>query len=111
MIRIHQSRAWSDDSVPIRIGIVAEGNLILVLQLHEARHRIWTGTIHAYLAIVIYRHERKGWIDLWIDDLDAEPVSRVNRFPIWSSGSAEWIDSQAEMSFANGFDVNNLCEI
>ena len=63
MIRIHQPRRRRDDAVAIGIGIVAEGDAILVLQADQSGHRVGAGAIHANLAVVIDRHEGEGRID------------------------------------------------
>ena len=70
MIRVHQTRRRRDDAVTVAVRIVRERDLVSILQRNEARHRIWTGAVHANLAIVIHCHERERGIDDGIDDFD-----------------------------------------
>ena len=68
MIGIHQAEKRGNNAVPVGVWIVGESHVILVLEVHETRHRIGTRRIHSYLAVVIDRHEREGWVDCWVRD-------------------------------------------
>src|SRR5262249_54490525 len=57
VIRIHQPRNWRHNSMPVRVRIVGECNLILIFQSNQPCHGIRTGTIHADLAVMVYRHK------------------------------------------------------
>src|SRR5262249_33619756 len=70
VIGIHQPGRRRNDAVPVRVWIVGEGNVILILELYQTRHRIRTRRVHAYLSIVIDGHERESRIDCWVRDGD-----------------------------------------
>ena len=43
----------SDDAVTVGIGVVAEGDLVFVLECDETGHGVGGGAVHADLAVVI----------------------------------------------------------
>ena len=57
MIRIHEPCGRSDDSMPVRVGIVGKCYLVLVFEAHQSGHRIRTGAIHTNLAVMVDSHE------------------------------------------------------
>jgi hypothetical protein len=111
VIRVHQARNWGDNSMPIRIRIVSESNLIFVFQPNQPCHGIRTGTIHADLAIMVHCHKRKSRVDLRVDDLDFQSVNRIDRFPIRPCSSAQRINRQLEFGSTNGVYIHNILEI
>ena len=76
MVGVHQPGRRRDDAVPVRVGVVGECDVILILEPDQPGHRVGAGAVHADLAVVIDRHERKGRIDLRIHDLDVQAVDR-----------------------------------
>ena len=59
VVGVHQPGGGRDDAVAVGVGVVAEGDVEPVLQLHQAGHRVGAGAVHADLAVVIDRHERR----------------------------------------------------
>ncbi len=53
MVWVQKTGGGSDDAVPIRVGIVAEGDVKAVLKFDQPCHRIWAGAIHPDFSIVI----------------------------------------------------------
>ena len=100
-----------DDSVPIGIRVVGEGDIVAVLEADEPRHRIGTGAVHADLAVVIDRHEREGRIDLRVHHSDIQVIDRVDRFPVMHGGATERIDGELEAGGANGLHIDNVAQI
>ena len=43
--------------MPVRVGVVGEGDAVLVLEADQPRHGIGTGGVHTDLSVVIYCHE------------------------------------------------------
>ncbi len=111
VVRVHQSCNGSDDPVPVGVRIVGKRYLVLIFQSDEPCHRIWTGTIHADLPVVIHCHERKCWVNGWIHDDDVEPVNGIDRLPIRTSGAAQRVHANFEASAANCIHVNDVFEI
>src|SRR5271170_2814719 len=97
--------------MPVRIGIVGESYLVLVFQPYQPGHRVGAGTIHADLAVVIHRHERKPWVNRWIDDGYVQSVNRVDRFPVRTRGPAQRVHAKFEVRSANSIDVYDILEI
>src|SRR4029077_17288000 len=63
VIWIHQPGGRRNDAMPVGVWIVGESDIILVLEIHQTRHRIRTGWVHTYLAVVINSHKRERRVD------------------------------------------------
>ncbi len=111
MIRVHQTGGWSDDAVPVRIGVVGERDAEFILETHEAGHRIRAGAIHADFSVMIHRHERERRVELWVHDRDIQFVSRINRFPIWQRRAAERVHAQLQTGGADGVQIHDIFQI
>ena len=94
-----------------RIGVVAEGNLVLVLECNQPRHGVRTGAIHADLAVVVHRHERKGRIDSWIHHRDVELVDGVNRRPVVHGSAAQRVDRKAQVRSTDRIHVDDISQV
>ena len=97
--------------MPVDVSIIAPGNVEPVLERDQAGHRVRAGAIHADLAIVIERHEAKGRINLWIDDLDIQSVKLGNRLPVSNGGTTQGIDSDPQIRLADCFHVDDFAEV
>jgi hypothetical protein len=111
VIRIEQTRRGRDNSVPIGIRIVAEGNIETILELNKSRHCPWTRTIHPDFSIVVNGHERERWIDIRVHHCDVEAVAFRNRGPIGHSRASERIDSYLHPGRTDRFHVDNVRQI
>ena len=111
VIGIHQPRRRRDDAVPVRVGVVGEGDAVLVLEADEPGHRVGTGTVHADLAVVIDGHEREGRIDLRIHHVDVQTVDLVDRLPVVHGRAAERVDAQLEAGGADGVHVDDVPQV
>jgi hypothetical protein len=111
VIGIHQPGRRGDDAVPVGIRVVGECHLVLIFQSDQPRHGIRTRAIHADLAVMIHRHERKGRIDPRVHDGDVELVDCIDRFPIVNGGAAEWIDRELQPRGADYFHVHDVAQI
>ena len=111
MIRVHQPGRGRDDPVPVGVGVVAEGEVELVLELHQAGHRIRARAVHADLAVVVERHEAERRIDLRVDDGDIQTVDVGDRLPVADRGAAERIDAQLEAGAADRLHVDDVAQI
>ena len=61
MIGVHQPGRRRDDAVAVGVGIVAEGDVEVVLELDEPGHGVGAGAIHADLAVMVDGHEARMW--------------------------------------------------
>ena len=111
VIRIHQSRGGSNDSMPVGVRIVGECNAIFVFESDEPRHRIRARAIHTNHAVVIDRHERKRRVDRRVDDGNIQFVYIVDRLPVGPSGATERIDAQLESGGTNRLHVHDVSQI
>jgi hypothetical protein len=111
MVGVQQPRSRGDDAVPIGVRVIGEGNPVVVLEADEPGHCVRAGAVHADGAVVIDGHERKGRIDLRIDDSDVQPVYRIDRFPVMDGGAAERVDREGQSSGANGVHVDNVAQV
>src|ERR1700720_4979972 len=101
MVRVHQPRNRSDDSMPIRVGIVSEGYLVLIFQSDQPGHRIGAGAIHTDFAVVVHGHERKRRVNDWVDHGDVQSINGVDWLPVRPRRSAQWVDAEFELGAAN----------
>ena len=108
VVGVHQPRGARHDAVPVRVGVVGEGDAEPILQPDEPRHGIRAGGVHADLAVVIDRHEREGRIDHRVHDGDVELVDGVDRLPVRHGGAAERIHAQREAGGADGVHVDDV---
>jgi hypothetical protein len=110
VVGVHQPGA-SDDSVPVRVGIVAERDIEPILEPDQPGHREPRRAVHADPAVPIDRHERERRIELLIHDLDPQPVPLGDRVPEGEARAPERVDADAEACAANGTDVDDRGEI
>ena len=85
-----------DDSVPVGIGVVAEGDVELVFELDETGHRKGARAVHADLAVVVQRHEPERGIDRRVGDGDIEAVPIGDRLPVMDGRAAQGVDAELE---------------
>ena len=111
MVGVHQPRRGRDNAVPVRIGVVGEGHLVLVLEADEPGHRVRAGAVHADLAVVIDGHERKRRVDLRVHDVNVQAVNLVDRPPVVDRCAAQGIHSQRESGAANRLQIDDVPQI
>jgi hypothetical protein len=111
MIGIHEPRAGGDDSVPVRVRVIGEGDAVSVLEADQPRHRIWTRAVHADHAIMIDCHKGEGRVDLRIHDNYIKLVDGVDRLPIMDRGPAERIHAQLQAGGSDRVHVNDVSEV
>ena len=111
LVWIHQSGRGRDNSVAVRIRVIAKCELKLVFESHQTRHRVRTGAVHADLAVMVNRHERKRGIDARIDDFNVQSVGRVNGLPVRSGRAAQGIDPELQPRGTNGCHVNHVSQV
>src|SRR5262249_24914911 len=111
MIRIHQAQRRGDNAVPICVGIVREGDLELILQTHQTRHRIRAGTIHSDFPVMIESHETEGGIYLGINDGDIETVDGLDRIPVMDCRATEWIRTHPNTGGTDAIHVDYVGQI
>ena len=111
VVGVHQPRGARHDSVPVRVGVVGEGDAVPILEANQPRHRVRTRAVHADLAVVIHRHERERRIDHRVHDGDAELVDRVDGFPVRPRRAAERVHAQLEAGAPDRVHVHDVSQI
>ena len=111
VVGVHQPGRGRDDAVPVRVGVVGEGDAVLILEADEPGHRVGAGAVHADLAVVIDRHEREGRIDLRVHDIDVQTVDFVDRPPVMHRRAAERIHAQLETGGANRVHIDDVPQV
>src|SRR4030095_6366004 len=97
--------------MPVGVGIVGESDVILILEVHETRHRIRTRWIHAYLAVVINSHERERRGDCCVRDVEGPVIDRVDWLPIRFRRTAERVYTQLQASGADYVYIDDVSQI
>ncbi len=95
----------------VGVGVVADGDGVLVLEFDECGHGVGAGAVHADFAIVIDGHEGEGGINFFIDDGEVEFVDFFDGFPVGEGGAAEGIGTDVDVFFAVGGDVDDIGEV
>src|SRR5215468_7590928 len=83
----------------------------MISESYQPRHRVGARAIHADLTVMIDRHERKGWVDPWIDHLDIELVDAVDRLPVMDGGAPERIDAELEPGATDRLNIDDVAQI
>ena len=97
--------------MPVRVGVVGEGDAVLILQADQPGHRIGAGAVHADLAVVIDRHERERRIDLRVHHLDVQAVDFVDRLPVVHRRAAERVHAQLQAGGADRVHVDDVPQV
>ena len=81
VVRVHQPAVGGDDAVPVGVGVVARGDLELVLAADQRGHGRRRRAVHPDLAVPVQRHEPPGGVDQRVDHGEVEPVPLGDRRP------------------------------
>ncbi|AAF09889.1 hypothetical protein DR_0304 [Deinococcus radiodurans R1 = ATCC 13939 = DSM 20539] len=110
VVGVHQA-VFGHDAVAVGVGVVADGDVEIVLEAQQARHRVGAGAVHANLAVLVHRHEGEARVDLAVDDGQAEAIARLNRLPHRQAGPTERIDADAHARLPNHIQVDDLRQL
>lgn len=97
--------------MPVRVGVVAEGHAIPVLELDEARHGMGAGAIHPDFPVVVQRHEPKRGIDPRIHHGDIQAVDFIDPFPVMDRRAAQRVHAQRQAGAADCLHVNHVAQV
>ena len=89
MIRIHKPLR-GNNAVAVVVGVVAEGDIVLVFERDKICHCERRRAVHTNFAVMIGRHEAERVIDIGIDDDNRifDFVDFVDEIPIENSAAA-----------------------
>ena len=91
VVRIHQA-SRGHDTVTVVIRIVGEGQIELIAQRQQTRHRTLGGAVHADRAIFIQVHKAERLIDLIVNDGQIQLVMLADAFPVFDTRTAQRVD-------------------
>ena len=63
VVGVHQPGVGRDDAVPVGVGVVAGGDVVVVLAPDQRGHRGRRGAVHPDLVVPVERHEPPGRVD------------------------------------------------
>ena len=111
VVGVHQPCGGRDDAVPVRVGVVGEGDAVPILEADEPGHRVWARAVHANLAVVIHGHEREGRVDLRVHHVDIHAIGFVDRPPVMHRRAAERVHPQLEAGGADCVHVDDVPQV
>ena len=95
----------------VRIRVTAEGDVELVLQLDQPRHRKRAGAIHPDFSVVIHAHEGKRRIDGGVDHIELAPGPLRDGKPVFSGSAPQRIDPDAEAGRFDDIEVDHTPQV
>ena len=107
VVRIHQA-SRGHDTVTVVIRIVGEGQIELIAQRQQTRHRTLGGAVHADRAIFIQVHKAERLIDLIVNDGQIQLVVLADAFPVFDTRTAQRIDAQFQARLLNSRHIDDI---
>ena len=92
----------------IVIRVIGEGQVKLVTQRQQARHRALGGAVHADCAVFIEVHKAEGLIDVVVNDGQVEIVMLSDTLPVFDTGAAQRIDAQRQSGFLDRRHIDDI---
>ncbi len=74
MVGVQQPSVGSDDAVAVVVRIVAEGDVEIVLHLHEPRHGPGGRAVHADFSVPVEGHEGEGRVQEGVHHVEVQAV-------------------------------------
>ena len=74
MVRVHQSHAFGDDPVTVKVGIIAKGDVKILFQRHQPGHGIWGGAVHPDFAVFVHMHKGKSRVKIVVKNLHIQTI-------------------------------------
>ncbi len=97
--------------MPVRVGVVAGGDLIEVAVGDERGHRVGRAAVHPDLAVGVQRHEPPGGVDQRVHHRQVQLVPFGDGTPVVHTGPAEWIGADANALGADGVQVHHIGQV
>ena len=95
VVGVHQPAVGGDDAVPVGVGVVAGGDVVVVLALDQRGHRVRRGAVHPDLAVPVQRHEPPRRVDQRVDHGQVEAVPLGDLAPVVDARAAERVGADA----------------
>ena len=100
-----------DDAVPVGVGVVAGGDVVLVLAPDQRRHRGRRGAVHPDLAVPVERHEPPRRVDQRVHHGQVEPEPVGDLAPVGDARATERVGPDADAGLADLVDVEHGGEV
>ena len=116
MVRVHNAGARTYDTVAVGVGVRPAYKVILVpgpciKAVYKAFHSVRGAWVHAYLAVMVNRHEGPLGVNFGVDYANIKPVFFVDKVPVIDRCSAERVNAQAYPGIFNKLEINNILQI
>ena len=111
VVGVHQPGVRRDDAVPVGVGVVAGGEVVLVLAPDQRRHRVRRGAVHPDLAVPVERHEAPGRVDQRVDHGEVQPVPLGDRAPVVDARAAQRVGADPHAGLADRVEVDDVRQV
>ena len=97
--------------MPVKVGVVAEGDVVIVLQANQTSHRLGRGAVHANAPVMVQPHEPEGRVRMGVMDGDVQPVALRDRPPVAQAGATQGVGAEADAGGADDLEINDLLQV
>ena len=111
VVGVHQPGVGGDDAVPVGVGVVAGGDVVVVLAPDQRRHRVGRGAVHPDLAVPVQRHEPPGRVDQRVDHRQVEAVPVGDLAPVVHARPAQRVGADAHPRLADPVEVEHVRQV
>ena len=109
VVRIHQP-CRGDDTVTVVVWVIGKGQIELVAQRQQPRHRTLGGAVHADCTIFVEMHKAESLINVIVNDSQVQVVVLSNTLPVFDTGTAQRIDTQRQTRFLDRRHVYDVSQ-
>ncbi len=95
----------------VGVGVIAGGQLEVVLVPDQRGHRIGGGAIHPDLAVGVERHETPGRVDLGVDDGEVQTELVGDVAPELHRGTTHGVGADLDAGLADRVQVDRVLEV
>jgi hypothetical protein len=110
VVGVHQP-ALGDDAVAVGVGVVAEGDVVPVLQADQARHGVGRAAVHADLAVVVHGHEGEGRVEAGVHHLEVQAVALLDGLPVLEVRAAHGVDTDLQAALGDRLQVDDARQV
>ena len=111
VVGVHQPGVGRDDAVPVGVGVVAGGDVVLVLAPDQRGHRGRRRAVHPDLAVPVERHEAPGRVDQRVDHGQVEAVPLGDLAPVVDARAAQRVGADPHAGLADRVEVEHARQV
>src|SRR5699024_11728849 len=106
-----QAAVGGDDAVPVSVGVVAGGDLVVGPILDQRGHRVGRRAVHPDPAVGVERHERPPRIDLGVDDGEVQSEVVGDVAPVVDARPTHRVGADLDVLLPYGIQVQHRGEV